>query len=49
MLRNITNENGIETMAVFSNKRQYSKVRPIIYKLFNNQELESIDALMKRG
>ena len=49
MLRNITNENGTETMAVFSNKRQYSKVRPIIYKLFNNQELESIDVLMKRG
>jgi hypothetical protein len=47
MLRNIANENGDETMAVWAGKRSFSKIRPIIYKLSNPTERELIDALIK--
>ena len=47
MLRNIANENGDETMAVWAGKRSFSKVRPIIYKLSDPTERELIDALIK--
>ena len=49
MLRNISNENEQETLAVWINKPHYSKIRPIIYKLANNTEKESIDNLIARG
>lgn len=47
MLRNIANENGDETMAVWAGKRSFSKIRPIIYKLSDPTERELIDALIK--
>lgn len=47
MLRNIANENGDETMAVWAGKRSFSKIRPIIYKLSDPTERELIDDLIK--
>lgn len=47
MLRNIANENGDETMAVWAGKRRFSKIRPIIYNLSDPTERELIDTLMK--
>lgn len=47
MLRNIANENGDETMAVWAGKHSFSKIRPIIYKMSVPAERELIDALIK--
>jgi len=47
MLRNIANENGDETMAVWAGKRSFSKIRPIIYKLSDPTERELIETLIK--
>ena len=47
MLRNVANENGDETMAVWASKRGYSKVRPIIYSTSIDGEKKLIDALIQ--
>lgn len=46
MLKNISN-NGEETMAIWSNRKTFSKIRPIMYKLSNPDEVSAIDALIK--
>lgn len=45
MLKNITNEDNDETMAVWAGKRNFSKIRPIIYNLASGQEKQYIDLL----
>ena len=47
MLRNISNDGSNETMAVWSHKRNYSKIRPIIYNMADSQEKGTFDSLMK--
>ncbi len=47
MLRNIANEDGEETLAVWSGKRSFSKIRPIIYKLAIPAEQVAIDTLIR--
>ena len=47
MLRNIANENGEETMAVWASKRSFSKIRPIIYKMFAPAERGLLETLIK--
>lgn len=47
MLRNIANENGEETMAVWVNKQSFSKIRPLIYKMFVPEERGLLEALVK--
>ena len=45
MLKNIANEDNTETMAVWAGKRNYSKIRPIIYNMAREQEKQYIDLL----
>ena len=47
MLRNISNENGNETMAIWAGRKTYSKLRPIIYDMSFEQEKEYIDLLIE--
>ena len=44
MLRNISNEDGRETMAVWIKNRRYSKIRPIIPNLNSVDEKTLIDS-----
>lgn len=44
MLRNISNEDGRETMAVWVKNRRYSKIRPIIPNLYSVDEKTFIDS-----
>lgn len=47
MLKNISNDGGEETMAVWFGKKTFSKLRPIIYKMSAASEKEAIDRLVK--
>ncbi len=47
MLKNISNDGKEETMAIWSNKKAVSKVRPIIYNMSNPDEVAAIDSLVK--
>lgn len=47
MLKNISNDGEGETMAVWASRKNFSKVRPIIYKLSNEEEMDSLSALVK--
>ena len=46
MLKNISNDGDDETVAVWAGKKTSSKIRPIIYKLSNQAEKSSLEALM---
>lgn len=46
MLKNISDENGHETMAVYSQNGKLSKIRPVIYNLNNSVETGMIDELI---
>ena len=46
MLKNISDENGYETMAVYSQNGKLSKIRPVIYNLNNSVETGMIDELI---
>ena len=46
MLKNISDENGDETMAVYSQNGKLSKIRPVIYNLNNSVETGMIDELI---
>ena len=46
MLKNISDENGYETMAVYSQNGKLSKIRPVIYYLNNSVETGMIDELI---
>ena len=47
MLKNISSDGNEETMAVWSCKKSFSKIRPIIYKMSSAQEKEDMDKLIK--
>ena len=47
MLRNIANEGTGETMAVWSYKKTYSKVRPFVYNMADSQERSVLESLVK--
>lgn len=47
MLRNIANEGSGETMAVWSYKKTYSKVRPFVYNMADSQERSVLESLVK--
>ena len=46
MLKNISNENNEETMAISSIKHSYSKIRPIMINVADKNECLSLDALL---
>lgn len=46
MLKNISNSGEPETMAVWYSKKNFSKMRPIIYSVADESEKASIDALL---
>ena len=46
MLKNISNNGDQETMAVYSQNRRLSKIRPVIYNLNNAEEKRMIDDLI---
>ena len=46
MLKNISNDGEQETMAVYSQNRRLSKIRPLIYYLSNAEEKRMIDDLI---
>lgn len=47
MLKNITNDNQTETMAVLYRQRSFSKIRPFIYDLSEEREKELLSILVK--
>ena len=47
MLKNISNDGEEETMAIWSNRKTFSKIRPIVYKLSDSGEMSAIDTLIK--
>ena len=47
MLKNISPETGSETLAVCINKKHVSKMRPFIYDMSNQNEVESINSLLE--
>ena len=47
MLKNVANEGGEETMAVWTSKKTFSKVRPIIYDTFREEEVSAINDLIE--
>ena len=47
MLKNISNDGEDETMAVWTRRRQFSKIRPIIYKLNRSDEEDALKKLIK--
>jgi len=47
MLQNISPETGNETLAVYINKKHVSKIRPFIYDMSNQDEVESIRSLLE--
>lgn len=47
MLRNISNDGEQETMAVWHSRRNFSKMRPILYSLNDPAELVSMERLVK--
>lgn len=49
MLKNISSNGNEETMAVWSSKKTFSKVRPIIYDLSNSTEKDYTEKLIRGG
>ena len=49
MLKNIANSNGTETMAVCTGKGEISKLRPIIYDMTMQEEIDSVNAIVDGG
>jgi len=47
MLKNISNDGEVETMAVWSSHKTFSKIRTIIYKMSETLEREAIESLVK--
>lgn len=47
MLKNISNDGEEETMAIWSNRKTFSKIRPIIYKMSNSDEASAVDTIIK--
>ena len=47
MLKNISNDGSDETMAIWFNRKAFSKIRPIIYDLSNQEELVAFDSMIK--
>lgn len=48
MLKNIFNDGEEETIAVWANRKTFSKIRPVIYKLSNAEEKDALDSLIGR-
>ncbi len=46
MLKNISNDGEAETVAVWASRKSFSKVRPVIYKMSNQQEREALHSLV---
>lgn len=46
MLKNISNDGEEETMAIWSNRKSFSKIRPIVYKLSDSDEASVLDSLI---
>jgi hypothetical protein len=46
MLKNISNDGEPETVAVWASRKSFSKVRPIIYKMSNQQERQALLSLI---
>ena len=49
MLKNISNDGEDETMAVWTRRKQFSKIRPIIYRLSRSDEEEALKKLIRGG
>lgn len=49
MLKNISNDGEPETLAVWASHRVYSKIRPFIYRISDEQERFQVDALLKEA
>lgn len=49
MLKNISNGGEEETMAVWSSRKSFSKIRPIIYKMSKQTEKAALDKLVQGG
>jgi hypothetical protein len=47
MLKNISNDGCDETMAVSVTRKSFSKIRPIIYKMNEQQEYDALAKLVK--
>ena len=47
MLKNISNDGKDETMAIWSNRKQVSKIRPIIYDMSNSDEVAAVNSIIK--
>ncbi len=47
MLKNISNDGRDETMAVSVTRKSFSKIRPIIYKMNEQQERDALEKLVK--
>ena len=48
MLKNISNEGEGETLAVWTNRRVFSKLRPIIYNMSNTRESDALNDLLEK-
>ena len=46
MLKNISNDNEAETVAVWASRKTFSKVRPILYKMTDLQEKSALQSLI---
>lgn len=49
MLKNISNDGEEETMAIWANRKTFSKIRPIIYKMSNSDEASAVESIIKGG
>lgn len=47
MLKNISNDGEEETMAIWYNRKTFSKIRPIVYNLSDSEEASALDILIK--
>lgn len=46
MLKNISNDGEEETVAVWTSRKSFSKVRPVIYKMSDQPEREALHSLV---
>ena len=46
MLKNISNDGEPETVAVWASRKSFSKIRPIIYRMSDQQEREALQSLI---
>ena len=49
MLKNISNDGELETMAIWYSHKSYSKVRPFIYNLSDDRDKQTMDMLIKES